>query len=87
MKIRYNGKIQRNSRASYSGCSACGGGYTNVEVIAKEYRIRECGQDFIFLLGHTYMIPDKIANVLLTSEDYIDTVSGGFKHNVFEKVD
>lgn len=87
MKIRYNGKIQRNSRASYSGCSACGGGYTNVEVIAKEFSIRECGQEITFLLGHTQIVPDNIANVLLTSKDYIDTLAGGYKHNVFEKVD
>ena len=87
MKIKYNGKIQRHSRASYSGCSACGGGLTNSETILREFNVRECRQDFRFLLGHTYMVPDEIANVLLTSEDYIDTVAGGIKHHVFGRVD
>ena len=87
MKIKYNGKIQRHSRASYSGCSACGGGLTNNEVIQRELYVRECGQNIRFLLGHTYMVPDEFGNVLLTSEDYIDTIAGGIKHHAFERVD
>lgn len=82
MKIIYKGVVERNSRIGYSGCSACGGGNSNVTTLKDNYTIYECGQRFEFLLGRTYDIPDEIAKKLLEYSSYID----GYKHYPFEEV-